>query len=108
MAQGPASGKAFGRRTAPSATPARPTPTPEPEAPLPDSIAWREHRDSELEDWKRTRRWRLPWRQISLTASLCFGIAALVLPDSVSDAVQWVLWALAAASFWTGWRGRRR
>lgn len=76
----------------------------EPEAPLPDSIRWTDVPDTELEDWKRGRRYRLPWRQISLTASLCFGIAALVLPDTVNNAVDWLLYALAAASFINGLR----
>jgi len=63
--------------------------------------------DPELEDWKRARRWQPPWRQIAFTASLCFGVGSLVLPNTVNDGVQWLLYGLAAASFWAGWRKRR-
>jgi hypothetical protein len=35
-------------------------------------------------------------------ASLCFGIASFVLPDTVNDGVQWLLYALAAASLYGG------
>ncbi|HEX3756639.1 MAG TPA: hypothetical protein VHV26_16335 [Rhizomicrobium sp.] len=62
--------------------------------------------DPELDDWKRARRWQPPWRQILLTASLCFGIASLVLPDTVNDAVNWLLYALTAASLYAGLRRR--
>lgn len=40
-------------------------------------------------------------------ATLCFGIASLVLPDSVNDNVQWLLYALMAASLYAGFRNRR-
>ena len=36
----------------------------------------------------------MPWPQLSLMASLCFGIASFVLPDSVNDNVDWLLWGL--------------
>ena len=60
--------------------------------------------DEELLEWTRARkrRYRIPWRQVSLMASLCFGIASFVLPDSVNDSVQWLLYALAAASLFGG------
>lgn len=58
--------------------------------------------DRELAEWKRARGVRVPWRQISLIASLSFGIAYFVLPDSVNDAVGWVLVALSIASFVNG------
>lgn len=48
-----------------------------------------------------------PWRQLSLMASLCFGIAYFALPDSVNDAVQWLLFALMAVSLYAGFRRRR-
>lgn len=35
-------------------------------------------------------------------ASLCFGVAALALPDSVNEAAQWLLYLLAAASLVSG------
>src|SRR5580693_2537563 len=45
--------------------------------------------EDELREWKKSRRknYKLPWRQVSLMASLCFGIAAFVLPDTVNDTV---------------------
>lgn len=57
--------------------------------------------DDELSEWKKGRRrnYRLPWRQISLMASVSFGIAYFVLPDSVNQSVQWLLLALAILSF---------
>jgi hypothetical protein len=60
--------------------------------------------DEELREWKNARRKkiRLPWRQISLMASLCFGIGSFVLPDSVNHAVQWPLLGLAALSLIAG------
>lgn len=63
--------------------------------------------DQELEDWKRARRWQPPWRQIALTASLCFGIAAFVLPDGVNDAVEWLLYGLSAVSLFSGLTRKR-
>jgi hypothetical protein len=53
-------------------------------------------------------RFRIPWRQLSLMASLCFGIASFVLPDSVNDNVQWLLYALMAASLYAGFSKRLR
>jgi hypothetical protein len=43
-----------------------------------------------------------------LMATLCFGVASLVLPDSVNDNVDWLLYALAAASFYAAIRKRHR
>ena len=65
--------------------------------------------DDDLRDWKRARRqsYRLPWRQLLLMASLCFGVAAFVLPNTVSDALDWLLYGLMIASFVAG-IGRRR
>jgi hypothetical protein len=66
--------------------------------------------DGELRAWKRARRrnFRLPWRQVSLMATLCFGIGAFVLPSSVNGAVQWLLYTLMGASLYAGFRRRRR
>ncbi len=66
--------------------------------------------DQELEDWKRARKqnFRVPWSQLLLMASLCFGIASFVLPDSVNDGVQWLLYALTAVSAWLAYTKRRR
>jgi len=41
-----------------------------------------------------------------LMASLCFGIASLVLPDSVNDILDWTLYGLTAASLYAGLSGR--
>ena len=66
--------------------------------------------DDELREWKlaRRRNFEIPWRPLSLMATLCFGIASLVLPDSVNDNVQWLLYALGAASLYAGFRKRRQ
>ena len=66
--------------------------------------------DDELRQWKlaRKRNFEIPWRPLSLMATLCFGIASLALPDLVNDNVQWLLYALAAASLYAGFRKRRR
>jgi hypothetical protein len=64
--------------------------------------------DPALEDWKRNRKpFAFPWRQVFLMASLCFGVASLILPDTVNDMVDWLLYALAAMSFYAGLRRRR-
>ncbi len=66
--------------------------------------------DDDLRQWKLTRKqnFGFPWRSLSLMATLCFGIASFVLPDSVNDNVQWLLYALAAASLYVGFRRRRQ
>jgi hypothetical protein len=65
--------------------------------------------DTELAEWKATRTstFKLPWRQLSLMASLCFGLASFVLPDTVNDAVNWLLYALMAMSFYVGVTGTK-
>ena len=50
----------------------------------------------------------MPWRQLSLMASLCFGIASFVLPDSVNDNVDWLLWILAAMSAFVWFTNRKK
>jgi hypothetical protein len=66
--------------------------------------------DEDLREWKRARKrnFEIPWRPLSLMATLCFGIASFVLPDSVNDTVQWFLYALMAASFYVGIRRRQQ
>jgi hypothetical protein len=65
--------------------------------------------EDELHEWKRWRKkgFQIPWRQLFVMAGLCFAIASFVLPDSVSDDLQWLLYALAAASFYAGFRKRK-
>jgi len=66
--------------------------------------------DDELSEWKSARRknYRLPWRQVYLMASICFGIGYLVLPDSVNHVVQWLLLALGILSFVSSISSRRK
>jgi len=66
--------------------------------------------DDELDEWKKARRehFRLPWRQISFMASLCFGVGSLVLPDTVNHIVQWALFALGAISLVAGFSAGSR
>jgi hypothetical protein len=68
------------------------------------------HVDHELREWKQARKQhsRIPWRQLALMASLCFGIASLVLPDSVNENLDWVLYGLMAASLYAGLSRRLR
>jgi len=61
--------------------------------------------ENELREWKAQRSYTLPWRQISLMASACFGIASFALPDTVNDAVNWILYGLMAISFYVGISG---
>jgi hypothetical protein len=63
--------------------------------------------DHEIEAWKATRKRIIPWRPLSLMASLCFGIASLVLPAQINDFVQWPLYALTAISLYVGIATRR-
>jgi hypothetical protein len=66
--------------------------------------------DPELEAWKRARgsKFRMPWSQLSLMASLCFGIASFVLPDSVNENVDWLLWGLTAMCAVAWFTNRRK
>jgi|SRR5581483_4982696 len=66
--------------------------------------------DDDLRQWKLARKlnFEIPWRPLSLMATLCFGVASFALPDSVNDNVQWLLYALAAASLYAGFRKRRQ
>lgn len=101
----------FGRRAAlqpavpRAAAPAPVQPTiscPPPEATLPSV-------EDEIEAWKAARGSvvAFPWRQLSLMAGLCFGIASFVLPDTVNAAMQWPLYALTAISLYAGLRKRK-
>ncbi len=59
--------------------------------------------DAELEAWKKSRTgFTFPWRQVSLIASLCFGVASFVLPASVNQNVEYLLYALSGMSLYAG------
>ena len=64
--------------------------------------------DDELQQWNQARKQNFPWRSLSLVASLSFGIASFVLPNSVNDMVNCFLYALAAASLYVGFSKRRQ
>jgi hypothetical protein len=108
---------AFGRRVAPQMPPAAPVRTvpvvevatlqPVP-PPVPDAEPLTV--EQELQAWKEARgsQFRMPWSQLSLMASLCFGIASFVLPDSVNDSVQWLLWGLSAMAAIVWWSNRTK
>jgi hypothetical protein len=66
--------------------------------------------DHELQAWKETRgsQFKIPWRQLYLMASLCFGIASFVLPDSVNENVDYLLWGLSAMSAYAWYTGRKK
>jgi hypothetical protein len=109
---------AFGRRINPQAQPAAPvqpvraaepvvTPLVMPPAePAAEALSV----DKELRAWKDARgsRFIMPWRQIYLMASLCFGIASFVLPDSVNDSVDYLLWGLCGLSAFAWYNGRKK
>jgi hypothetical protein len=113
--------RAFGRRTEFEKPVLRPAPVARPSysndlirppeiilQPSPDASCMSV--EDELREWKksRDRGFHIPWRQLSLMAGLSFGIASFVLPDSINDVVQWPLYALSAASFYAGFRKRRK
>ena len=65
--------------------------------------------EDEIAAWKAARGSVVPfpWRQLSLIAGLCFGIASFVLPAALNDALQWPLYALTAASLYVGLNKRK-
>jgi hypothetical protein len=65
--------------------------------------------EDEIAAWKAARGSVVPfpWRQLSLMAGLCFGIASFVLPATVNDTLQWPLYALAAVSLYVGLHKRK-
>jgi hypothetical protein len=67
--------------------------------------------DDDLREWKRARKpnfRKALWRPLLLMSTLCFGIASLVLPDSVNDAVDWLLYAMTGVSLYSWIRSRGR
>lgn len=104
--------RTFGRRSGPQfATTglAPPVPSAENAAAIPLSAPTLPSIEDEIEEWKRARGYRalFPWRQLSLMAGLCFGVASFVLPGEVNDVVQWPLYLFAAISFYVGLRKRK-
>ena len=65
--------------------------------------------DAELSAWKKERgsQFKIPWSQLSLVASLFFGTASFVLPDTVNSSVDWLLWGLTIMSAWV-WYSKRQ
>ena len=110
--------QAFGRRVSPQALPAPPrrAPVPAPQPVAPEVIAPivvpgdQPSLDAELSVWKQERgsQFKIPWSQLSLMASLCFGIASFVLPDSVNSKVNWLLWGLTIMAAWVWYSNRRK
>jgi len=109
--------QAFGRRASPQAFPTPPQRAPVQPIPAPQPVAAptvvpgdQPSLDAELSAWKQERgsQFRMPWSQLSLMASLCFGIASFVLPDSVNGNVDWLLWGLAIMSAWVWYSNRRQ
>ncbi len=106
--------RTFGRRAVPQAPApyAMPQASSHPAEPILSSLspdATLASVDDEIEAWKAARGPVIPfpWRQLSLMAGLCFGIASFVLPDTVNDMVQWPLYALTAISLYAGLRKRK-
>ena len=111
--------RAFGRRTIPQPQPLRAGPKPHLPAPeakpaIADMAA--EHAallqreilfPQASEDWRGKDqaikpKFKVPWRQVALMASLCFGIASFVLPDTINDDLDWLLYGLMAISAYVG------
>ena len=51
-------------------------------------------------------KFKVPWRQVAFMASLCFGIASFVLPDSINENLDWLLYGLMAISAYVGFSKR--
>ena len=77
---------------------------------VPHSGLVSQHVDDDLRESKQAHKEqsKIPWRQLSLMASLCFGIASFVLPDSVNENLDWLLYGLMAVTLYTGLRRRVR
>jgi hypothetical protein len=89
-----------------SVTPTRTIETPAPAIAAPDA----DPVDQEVLAWKEARgsTFAIPWRQLYLMASLCFGVASFVLPDSVNDNVDYLLWGLMAMSAYAWYATRKK
>jgi hypothetical protein len=110
--------QAFGRRASPQAfqAPPRRAPVAAPQPLAAEAVAStvapddQPSLDAELNAWKQERgsKFKMPWSQLSLMASLCFGIASFVLPDSVNENVDWLLWGLSGMAAWVWWSNRQK
>jgi hypothetical protein len=108
----------FGRRSSPQQQPLRGRQSPDPSPPRAkstdpdvsiDRISFPREEDTvphgnAHRDWEESTKWQIkvPWRQVALMASLCFGVAAFVLPDSVNEQLHWILYGLMAMSLYSG------
>lgn len=63
--------------------------------------------DEDLHAWKQQRTFIIPWKQLCLMATICFGLASFVLPSSVNSAVNWLLYGLTGMSFYAWFMARR-
>ena len=114
--------KSFGRRTTFQAQPLRarhelglPAPAATPvfsDVPA-DQIALlhKEIMFPQADEWREREqpikpKYKMPWRQLALMASLCFGIASFVLPESINDNLDWLLYGLMAVSAYVGFSKR--
>jgi len=103
--------QSFGRRAqtpAPKALPPVPAKFSRPGAPTVKTEPAAPSVDAELREWKKSRRRNFPIKPLALMASLCFGIGSFALPKEINDEVQWVLYALSAASLYVGFRRKRQ
>jgi hypothetical protein len=112
--------KAFGRRDSPNRrTPALAQARSQNVTPVPSveraSALETPSVEEELQEWKNERRrvrpFQVPWGPLSLMASLSFGIASFVLPDSLNDTFGTlldVLSGLALLAWFARFRQQRR
>lgn len=63
--------------------------------------------DEELRAWKQQRSFIIPWKQVCLMATICFGVASFALPATVNRSLDWVLYGLTAMSFYAWFTARR-
>ena len=104
--------RSFGRRAPPQPAVRRPVlPQPVLEETLfsPPVDATLPSVEDEIAAWKAARGSvvSFPWRQLSLMAGLCFGVASFVLPGAINDTMQWPLYALTGLSFYAGLHKRK-
>jgi hypothetical protein len=110
--------RSFGRRSASQPVRTRAFPSPagggaqaapglagdDPDVPLTGGTS---SSDEELRAWRQQRSLTIPWRQLCLMATICFGVASFVLPAGVNRAVDWLLYALTGMSLYAWLLARR-